>query len=261
MAIGQASKVRRVRLRSPRALARTLLFGGLILLLLGAGAPSRDFDAGDRVAALLLQGMLHEAAGEYKAALSFYQSAAEIDTEGAARGEALALAGIASFKAGALPEAKQLLIAAGEALPTSALVQFYLGRLFEVEGSPREARERYLKAAELSPLWPDPIVRAGALMNGDGEYLASFSLLHRAMPIAGRLSDYYEELSEAYLGLRSSLHGNPMDPSVEEALKSAGIEETASHEALLEELLRRAEHAQERARQLASDEKALQSRR
>ena len=239
---------------SPSGPARRLLFAAL-LLLLAAGAPSpAQTQAGDQVAALILQGMYHEAAGQYEAGILLYLRAAEAAGEGAGRAEALALAGIASLKAGDLAQARELLFEASELLPRSALVQYYLGRLYEMEGSLKEARERYLKAAELSPAWPDPVVRAGALMNREGEYAASVSLLHKAMPIAGRLAEYHRELSAAYLGLLSHLRTHPSDLAAWEALEAAGIAGSAPREALLEELMELAEYAEERARRIQEGE-------
>lgn len=244
--VWEAGRAIRLGLRS---LGQTLLVAVLVLLLCGAAPAPEDPEEADRAAALILQGMYHEALGEYRAGIALYHRAAEAGSAG--RGEALALAGGAALKAGALEEARALLREAGELLPESALVQFYLGRLSEIEGASKRAREHYLRAAELSPLWPDPVVRAGALMNGEGEYLASVPLLLRAMPIASRLPEYHRQLSEAYLGLHSHLSSHPGDPAAREALELAGLERLESPEALLHELLDLAEHALERARQLA----------
>ncbi len=198
--------------------------------------------------------MYHEAAGQYEAGILLYRRAAEAAGDGPGRAEALALAGVASLKAGALAEARGLLLEASELRPHSALVQYYLGRLFELEGALKEARQRYLKAAELSPAWPDPVVRAGALMNREGEYAASISLLHKAMPIAGRLAEYHRELSTAYLGLLSHLRSDPSDPAAWEALEAAGLAGIGSREALLDELRELAEYAEDRARRIAEGE-------
>lgn len=235
-----------------------LLCIALLLLLTGlltAAAPTPgEAQPADRVAALLLQGMFHEAAGQYEAGIALYRRAAEAAGEGPGRAEALALWGIASLKSGLLPEARALLLEAGELLPHSALVQYYLGRLFEAEGELKEARNRYLAASELSPGWPDPLVRAGALMNREGEYAASVALLHKAMPVAGRLAEYHRELSAAYLGLLAHLRSQPPDPAAREALEAAGLAGIDSPEALAAELMELAAHAEERARRIAEGE-------
>lgn len=195
---------------------------------------------------LVLLGMVQQAMGRSAAALDAYRQGAELARDPRARSAALALAGMLFIQEGRLSEAGDVLARALELSPTSAQAMFGLGTIAEQRSLPDEAVRWYEEAAQASPEWIQPVIRASSLHNAAGRHGRALKLLRRAESLGTWNAEFHYQLALGYEGLMRAAGEGRLDADDAELLKELGAGPLAQDVRLRELAL----HAADRALQL-----------
>lgn len=206
-------------------------------------------DALPRSEALALLGMVYQSLGDVEEALDAYLRSVEASASDRERSAALTLAANVLVETGRFEEARERFAHALELVPHNAQAMHGLGRIAEARGMPADAIEWYQQAAQASPEWIDPVIRAALLYNEKGEFGAAAALLRRAESLGTWNAEFHYQLALSYEGLMVAAAQGSLGAEALEAL-GGEIGEPGEAATRLREL---AVHAADRVLQLAPE--------